>query len=630
MRIIRIGLAICALPLCADVVASERCSNYVENKQALFGDLHVHTGFSMDAYTFDTHTGPDEAYRFAKGEAIRIAPLGKDGKPSHEVKMSRPLDFAAVTDHAENLAGVSLCTRKDSAVYSTESCRVFREGDSDEPAVTFEDIVKQVTTRSKAVDMPEVCGEDGKRCRDGLDHPWLLTQQAAESHYDRSDACQFTSFVGYEYSFTPEYSKVHRNIIFRNENVIRRPIHAMYISEPLSMLAQLRSECQETEFDDGCCDVVSIPHNSNYSDGRMFRADYGFALNAVQQASFAKLRASMEPVVEIMQIKGDSECSNGLPGVAGGSDEFCNFEKTRQMLNDSIPSCNGEIGAGALMGRGCLARNDFVRYALAAGLAEQQRIGVNPFQFGFAASTDVHDGTMGDTEEAAYADPQRNVSAPSSNPGGLFGVWAEENRRDSIFDSIRAREVFGTSGTRIKPRLFAGWNLDKQLCNSPDMISKAYSQAVPMGGELPGNDSTSKVPGFLVSAQADTQGSRLERIQIVKVWPGEEGEYQQRVFNVAGGPIPGASLDEQSCEPIKAGASALCSVWEDPEFDPDQSAVYYSRVLELPSCRWTRQRCNALPESEQPAWCADPRIPGSVQERAWTSPIWYSADNSGN
>lgn len=630
MRIIRLVLAVYLVQISFSAIANERCSDYVENKQALFGDLHVHTGFSMDAYTFDTHTGPDEAYRFAKGEAIRIAPLDENGNPTFEVKISRPLDFAAVTYHAENLAGVSLCTRKESAVYTTESCRIFREGDSDVPPVTFEDIVKQVTTRSKAVDMPEVCGDDGRRCRDGLDQPWLLTQQAAERHYDRSDACRFTSFVGYEYSFTPEYSKVHRNIIFRSKNVVRRPIHAMHIADPLSMLAQLRSECQEAEFADGRCDVVSIPHNSNYSDGRMFRADYGFALNEVQQASAAKLRASMEPVVEIMQIKGDSECSNGLPGVAGGNEEFCDFEKTRQMLNDSIPSCNGEIGAGALMGRGCLARNDFVRYALAAGLAEQQRIGVNPFQFGLAASTDVHDGTMGDTDEQTYANPERTASSPNINPGGLFGVWAKENRRDAIFDSVRAREVFGTSGTRIRPRLFAGWNLDKQLCNAPDMIEKAYSQGVPMGGELPPLDSPSNVPGFLVSAQADTQGQRLERIQIIKVWPGEEGDYEQRVFNVAGGPIPGATLDEVSCEPIKAGASALCSVWEDPEFDPDQSAVYYSRVLELPSCRWTRQRCNALPENERPAWCADPRIPGSVQERAWTSPIWYTANNGSN
>ncbi|MFK8019721.1 MAG: DUF3604 domain-containing protein [Pseudomonadales bacterium] len=607
----------------AELIPRTPCADNTATKRALFGDLHVHTSFSMDAYIFDTHTGPDDAYRFAKGEWINIAPLDADGLPSKRVQLSRPLDFAAVTDHAENIGGVSLCTRKNSPAYATESCRLFREGDPSANPATFQEVVKQVTTRSSAIDTDEVCGADGRRCRDAIDLPWADTQAAAERHYDRSEGCEFTTFVAYEYSFSPEYSKVHRNIIFRNEKVLKRPLHAMHISDPMAMLSQLRAECIEGQGGLTDCDVLSIPHNPNFSDGRMFRPDYLEALNPKQEARAAQLRAQMEPVVEMMQVKGDSECSNGLPGVAGGSDEFCEFEKMRQMLNDDLPSCGDDTGAGSLMGRGCLARNDFVRYALVYGLQERQRIGVNPFQFGLAASTDQHDGTMGNTEESAYADPERNAAGVTNNPGGLFGVWAEANDRDSIFDSIRAKEVFGTSGTRIKPRFFAGWDMPENLCESNKAIESAYKLAVPMGSELPARPQHTMSPQFFATAQADPEGANLERIQIIKGWVGENGDFEQRVYNVAGGPVPGEPFNTSSCEPLRRGHGALCAVWQDPEFDTEQDAVYYSRVVEMPSCRWSTMRCNALAPDKRPGWCEDPSLPAVVQERAWTSPVWY-------
>lgn len=608
----------------ADVAPREPCKHVSPNKRALFGDLHVHTSLSMDAYIFDTQTGPDEAYRFAKGEWINIAPLDEAGLASNKVQLSRPLDFAAVTDHAENFGGVSLCTRPSSAVYDTESCRLFRNGDPSFVAQSFEDLVKKVTTRSLAIDNNEVCGADGRACRDAVDLPWTEIQQAAERHYDRSEGCEFTTFVAYEYSFSPQYSKVHRNIIFRNENVIQRPLHAQHVSDPMSMLSQLRAECIEGQGGLEDCDVVSIPHNPNYSDGRMFRRDYLEALNTTAMARAAQLRVQMEPVVEMMQIKGESECSVGLPGVAGGADEFCGFEKMRQMRNDELPFCGEEAGSGSLMGRGCLARNDFVRYALIAGLEERQRIGVNPFQFGLVASTDQHDGTMGDTDESSYANPARTVNGAADNPGGLFGVWAKANERDAIFNSIQSKEVFGTSGTRIEPRLFAGWEMDSALCESTDAIGQAYENSVPMGSSLPKAPNDTAMPRFFVAAKADPEASLLERVQIVKGWVGEKGVYEQRVYNVAGGPIPGERLNTNSCEKLKRGHTALCSVWQDPEFDAAQDAVYYSRVIEMPSCRWSTMRCNAIDENQRPAWCEDPAIPERIQERAWTSPIWYT------
>jgi hypothetical protein len=339
----------------------------------------------------------------------------------------------------------------------------------------------------------------------------------------------------------------------------------------------------------------------------------------------------MEPVVEMMQVKGDSECRNGLVGVGGPSDELCSFEKMRGLQPEPPPDCRGEIGSGALMGRGCVDRNDFVRHALVAGLAEEERIGANPFRFGLAASTDEHEGTMGNVEEDAYADPSLAGSKrPNTNPGGLFGVWSEENSRDSIFDAIRRREVFGTSGPRIRPRFFGGFELDASLCEAQAPVEQAYEAGVPMGGVLPGASGEDGAPRFLVTAlrdagTVDRPGGKLERLQIVKGWVGEGGVFEQRVLDVAGSAVnTEAELDTVSCEPSGRGHDALCAVWSDPDFDPTKRAVYYARIVEMPSCRWSTMLCNATSEEDRPAWCDQPSIPKTIRERAWTSPIWYS------
>lgn len=605
----------------------EPCRDRDPQRRALFGDLHVHTSYSMDAFLFDTRSTPRDAYRFAQGETIAIAPLDAEGKSTRPQKIDRPLDFAAVTDHAENIANVALCTRPESPVFSSESCRVYRGENVEERPTSFLDLVRFVKRRSLASLSDEVCGEDGRRCRDAIDAPWQDIQTAAESFYDRSEECAFTTFVAYEYSLSPEMSKVHRNIVFKSEITLPRPIHALDEPEPLVMLRRLRDECVDGI--DGC-DVISIPHNSNLSDGRMFRTEYPGTTNRIEEVRSARLRAEMEPVVEIMQIKGDSECRNGLSGV-NGVDELCNFEKMRGMTSTAIPDCEGEIGSGALIGKGCVDRNDFARYALIAGLAEEERLGVNPFQFGFGASTDEHDGTMGNVGEwTDAAGEDASASRTNTNPGGLFGVYAEENSRVSIFDALARRETFGTSGPRIEPRFYGGWDLDADLCDRPDTIARADAEGEPMGGLLsnrgilPGD-----APHFLVSALKDTgtpehPGGQLERIQIVKGWVGENGVYEQRVYDVAGSVAQSSALDLDTCEPSGAGSDSLCSIWTDPEFDRDKRAVYYSRVLEMPSCRWTRLLCLQLDTSERPSSCEDPLLPQSIRERAWTSPIWYS------
>ena len=610
-------------PSAAPELGRAPCSDRTETRRALFGDLHVHSVFSMDAYVFQTRTTPEEAYRYAKGETIRLAPLDAAGRGTNLQRIDRPLDFAAVTDHAENFGPVSLCTRPDSEVYGTRSCAVFRGEHAGESKGDFLSTVRLIVERIQAGASDEVCGPDGFRCRNAQADYWVETQRAAERHYDRSPSCDFTTFVAYEYSYTPEFSKVHRNVIFRNEVVLERPIHWEYVSEPLSMLRMLRAECNE-----GLpgCEALSIPHNSNLSDGKMFRAEYPGAPNPAREAQAARLRASMEPVVEIMQVKGDSECRNGLMGVGGPVDELCGFEKMRSITVPEAPDCEGEAGRGALFGGGCVDRNDFVRTALVAGLAEEERIGANPFEFGFIASTDIHNGTMGDVrEDGMMSRGGLGSGRPDTNPGGLAGVWAEENSRDAIFDALRRRETFGTSGPRIQPRFFAGTGLPGDLCQRGDAIEQAYAGGVPMGGEL--SLEAGQAPRFFVAAERDpgAEGlvsNPLERIQIVKGWLGENGVFETRVFDVAGERIPDESLSTDRCELAATGHDTLCGQWEDPDFDAAKPSVYYARVLEAPSCRWSTRLCRQTPEAERPAFCSDPSVPVSIRERAWTSPIW--------
>jgi len=622
----------------------EPCAARDPNRRAFFGDFHVHTAFSMDAYTWDLRATPDDAYRFARGGDLALPPLDAQGKSTRTIRLERPLDFAAVTDHAEWLGEVSLCTRPGKPPYDTEACRVYR-GEL-EPEVGASPMGKMgqraaaLGSRGSPSPMPEGgarldCGEGGATCLAEARTVWQEIQAATERAYDRSPACRFTSFHAYEYSATPELSKVHHNVFFRNAHVPELPVSWIDQPDVWQMWAELERQCLQAG---NGCDVVTAPHNSNLSNGRMFFLDYK-DLPREQQAERARLRSRIETLVEITQIKGDSECRNGLYKVLGGTDEQCEFEKL--WYGDAAPpDCEEGTGKGALAGQGCQGRLDFVRYALIEGLREADRIGANPFKMGFIGSTDTHNANPGDTEERSFdgwagnsddeplerlSGGRRALGSQGSNPGGLVGAWAEENSRDALFDAFQRRETFATSGTRIEPRFFGGWNFDPSLCGDSDLLKKAYASGVPMGADLTGGDGAA-APAFLVTAARDpgTAGlltNPLERIQIVKGWAGENGEMHQAVYDVAGERTE-AALDLARCEP-PAGSDQLCGVWRDPDFRPGQRAVYYARVLEVPSCRWTTLQCNALPESERPPGCSDPAIPKSIQERAWTSPIWY-------
>jgi hypothetical protein len=569
----------------------------------------------MDAYMFQTRTTPDGAYRFARGEPAYLPPLDASGRGTRAVQLERPLDFAAVTDHAESLGAVRLCSVGASPAYDLEACSAYRG--SLDLGGGLDAALGRITERIEGLRSAEVCGADGARCREAAGDVWREIQEVAARHLD---PCRFTTFVAYEYSPLPEATKIHRNVIFRGTQVPALPVSWHDEPEARGLWRRLRAECNDAG---SGCRALAIPHNPNLSNGRMFLPEYGAASTPAQQAELAELRAGLEPLVEMMQMKGESECASSMWKVVG-SDELCEFEKLRV---PRPPDCEDGAGWGAMAGRGCMSRLDFVRYALLEGLREQERIGVNPYRFGFIGSTDIHDGTPGRVDEWSGGGNPLGRPSPGMNPGGLVAVWAEQNTREALFDAMLRREAYATSGPRITARFFGGWDYPPQLCDATDLAARGYAAGVPMGGELPPAPRAGASPVFAVSALRDPgtaahPGGLLQRVQIVKVWLGEGDVFHQAVYDVAGDPRNGAGVDADTCQPRGPGAESLCAVWRDPEFDPGRPAVYYARVLENPSCRETAWLC-AKSAAQQPAWCGDADLPRTIQERAWTSPIWY-------
>lgn len=618
-----------------------------DQKRAFFGALHVHTGSSYDATAFGTTAGVDDAYRFATGEslALRLRGDAPEFNPPEQT-LSTPLDFMAVTDHAESLGEARLCFTPDSKPYSTLVCRLYR-GEIRLPAAEeTQPILRLATLAIFGKDRSaRVCGSDGSLCRAEAAASWRQNQRSTERWYDRSEACSFTTFHAYEYTLAEASSNLHRNVIFRTSVVPQAPLGSKDAQTPEDLWRWLKQVCIEGN---PHCDVLAIPHNSNWSSGRMWYPYSNRDLDQNSRIEQAQLRAELEPLAEIMQTKGDSECRNRITSVLGAPDEFCNFEKLRA-ATEVIEDCDETVGSGGMMLTGCTSRYNFVRYALAAGLKERRVLGVNPFAMGIIAATDTHNGMpAADTEEHYQGSHgmDRNVlsrlqgskevpggigkgSPVRYGPGGVAGVYAYENSREALFDAMRRRETFGTSGPRITPRFFAGWDLDRVDCQSPGFIDHASEIGVPMGGQLPVPDEAVPQGGpvFLASASRDPRegAGLLQRIQVIKSWVDENGDTRQAVYDIAGDPNNGARVDRNSCETSGSGFNQLCATWRDPDFDPTLSAVYYARVLENPSCRWSQHDCNRLPQAERPESCSDANLPWQIQERAWTSPVWYYA-----
>jgi len=623
------------------VSVHEPCANNDPLRQALFGDLHIHTRHSFDANAFDVTTTPRQAYKFAQGEAVLLPPLDGNGVGTRPIQIDRPLDFAAVTDHSEFLGEIEQCTTPGSVGYDSSICVNLRTNPT---GVTSTAAFGVQLTPLDPTRHPDLCGPDETGCIPAAESVWRRIQLAADAEYDRSSACTFTTFVGYEYTAATNVSTNHRNVIFRNSRV---PFPTTTFEQPTEQ--GLWSELKATCLDAGTgCDVIAIPHNSNESNGRMFQVEYPGATTPAEEGTAALFRSQMEPLLEIYQHKGDSECRNGLSGVIGAPDELCEFEKE---VRPTFEDCGDGIGAGGAARQGCFSRRDYARGILLEGLSEKERIGANPYRLGFIGSTDTHNGTPGavmengfmghrgiddDTPELRLGRGQLTLGGISFSPGGLAGVWAEENSRDSIFDALRRRETFATSGPRIAPRFFGAWNLPAGICSDPNMIATAYAAGVPMGADLPDAPMGSAAPAFVVSALKDpgtiaVPGTQLQRIQIIKGWR-ENDESHIQVFEVAGDPMNGASVDDTTCVQSGSGFDSLCGVWTDPDFDPTEQAFYYARIIENPTCRWSTLECNALgvdcsdlgsvpTEFEH---CCDPDFPRTIQERAWTSPIFYT------
>jgi hypothetical protein len=614
-----LGLFLCFVPLAANAVTRtetrEPCASSDPLRQPFFGDTHVHTALSFDAVGQGTRTRPRDAYLFARGEPIGTQPYDEEGRPLRTLRLRRPLDFAVVTDHAELLGETHICTTPGVAGYDSIVCRVHRRW----PWLGYI-LVNGTMLDQRAPTRFGFCGENGKHCLEAAAAPWQEIQTAAEEFYDRTAACRFTSFVGYEWSGNPDSKMTHRNVIFRNEHVPASP--ANYIEDRTGerLWQRLQSECLDAG---NGCDVLVIPHNPNLSGGELFSTE---GLTAGE----AQLRASLEVLLEVTQHKGDSECR------ASDADPLCSFEKLpfATMRQSALPwtwSAPPE--------------HSFAREVLGAGLEEQAKLGVNPFKLGLIGSTDTHLGAPGMVDEDSYVGhaagrfTSRTEIPPLPdnwwfNPGGLAGVWAEDDSRDALFEAMRRKEAWGTSGPRIVVRLFGGFDLPEGQCAAHDFAAQGYAHGVPMGGDLAEPPSAGAKPRFSVWAVRDAgtvdfPGTPLERIQIVKLWL-EDGKAREQVFDVAGGPSPDAGVDLGTCRTRGAGAAQLCTTWTDASFDPKVEALYYARVVENPSCRWLQYACNerkvdcAKPTADGLQPCCDATIPKTVQERAWTSPIWYT------
>jgi hypothetical protein len=603
------GIADAVPPPDATAAGPAAATSRDDERHVFFGDLHVHTFYSFDAFIFGTRATPDDAYRYARGEPLSH-PAG------FEMRLDRPLDFYAVTDHAAFLGNLPAWADGRGSTADHPVAKRIREAVTSETATVAERAAAFQGMREFLGPGPDNELLDLGTVRSA----WQDIREAADRHYDPG---RFTTFVAYEYTSGPDSQNLHRNVIFRGSEAPAVPFSRLDAENP-----ELLWDWMDAQRARGI-ESLAIPHNSNGSNGQMFAlVDWA---GDPRDDAYAERRMRNEPLVEITQVKGTSETHPLL----SPNDEWANFEIMHTRVASTLPS---------------EPSGSYAREALLNGLTLQATRGFNPYRFGFAGASDTHTGAASLDEDNYFskvglldATPQLRGSVPMDQPdaegnvyrdtyyddwgaSGLTGVWAERNDRGALYDAFRRKETFATSGPRIVLRMFAGFGWPDDLHTAADWVDTGYAGGTPMGGDLPPGDGA---PRLVVQALQDPLGTPLQRLQIVKGWVAD-GEPREQVYDIACAdglsvdpathrcPDNGATVDLTTCTiSTDKGAAALATTWQDPDFDPHQHAFYYARALENPTCRWSTWdaiRAGVVPRED---------LQATIQERAWSSPVWY-------
>jgi len=592
-------------------------SPYVDQhfpQRVFFGDTHHHSSFSVDSGMFGNTLGPDQSFRFARGEEVTSS-------SGLRVKLIRPLDFLVVSDHAEYLGLSELLTTGNPRLLATdvgkEWAAALAEG-GDAAWLTAVAIMDDFTTGNERFADPQL-----KRS---------VWDQVVDIATEFNAPGVFTAFNGYEWSSAPGGDNLHRVVIFRDgPNRVKQilPFSAFDSIHPEDLWIALA----EYESNTGG-QVLAIPHNANLSNGVMFAQTMsnGERINR----AYAEMRSRWEPLLEVTQMKGDGEAHPFL----STEDEFADYETWD----------TGNAGSPQTPKQDSMLQYEYARSALKLGLKHQENLGVNPFKFGMIGSTDNHVSLSTTREENFFgklpalqpsddrtadafiknADGIPTILSWESPASGLAAVWATENTREALFDAMTRREVYATTGTRLTVRVFAGWDFAADEVAKPDFAAQGYSRGVPMGGDL-SNAPAGKSPTIMVRALRDPDGANLDRVQVIKGWLDGGGELHERVYDVAVSDGRTIGPDGRARESVGStvdivdasytntiGDAMLMGYWADPDFDPDERAFYYVRVIEIPTPRWTAYDAKRfgikMPEG----------VRMTVTDRAYTSPIWYT------
>ena len=569
-------------------------------KNVYFGEQHLHTSASPDAFGAGGRQTWDEAFRYGRGEEVVLHTTATKNK----IKRRTPYDFMAITDHAEYFGVMPRMLDPKDPLAKSDLAKRLQKND---PTAVM-DILHDIIT---STGRPEFT--DPKLLKDN----WQSYVKIANKY---NDPGKFTTLIAFEWTSIPNGRNMHRNVFFRNDTGPRAPFSSFDSIHPEDLWTYL-----EVQRNAGT-DTFAIPHNGNVSDGWMYSPNK--FLGGPMDARYAARQQANEPLTEIIQTKGSSDTHPAL----SPNDEFAEFEIFPNMINVGQPS---QIKYG------------YVRQGLVEGMILEDKLGSNPFKMGIVSGADSHSGYSNNEEfnfhgsHGALEDtPQKRLNPKPNASGdmpsrlssaGATAVWAEENTRDAIFDAMKAKETYGTSGTLIRLRFFGGWKYSKNLVKDKDFVKEAYKGGVPMGQDLP--KKAGKAPTFAVWALKDPESGNLDRIQIVKGFINKWGRTDEKIYDVAWsddrkpdaetGKLPpvGNTVDVKTAKYTNdIGDSQLSAVWTDPDFDPKQKAVYYVRVLEIPTPRWsTYDSVNSgLPIPEG--------VPATIQERAWSSPIWYTPE----